>query len=245
MCFRRISLLIIAFLLSLGGASATEVNLSYTGKTTRMFYGDCQNYSLSGSCNSWDIDYLNTSSVYENNPISVGDSFSGSFTYDSNAQLSGMSSDGAQAVYLDAVSDYKFELNNIFLPNEALPRARLGDLSIVNDRTSIGSLDSFFVSYNFSSPLWFVSINFNPMDKDATVYNNFEIPTSIYMNDFESLYFHMAFLRRSDGDQLHLYGTLTDIITDIPGSTPVPEPSAFLLLGTGIIGLAFLKKKRA
>lgn len=216
-------------------SNAAVIGYSYEGIVNSMFYSDCNGYSSSGNCNSWDINNLSSSSFYQGNEFSVGNTFSGGFLYDSDTPLTSMSSDGSQAVYLNAITKYNFSISTYDAPSNNLPLASFGDVSVVNDRNdALGPLDSFFTTQGFSSNDWFSSITVDFQDNTAQVYDNFLLPTSLDISDFSYPYFHMAFLRKSDGDQLHLSGRVTAL-----NPVSVPEPSTFLLSLAGILLLAF------
>ena len=215
---------------------AEQRTYSYSGYLSSMFYADCLTYNSYGSCNSWDFEYPSNSSFFEGVNFFIGDTFSGRFTYDTEAILSGISSDGSQAIYLNAITDYSFSMGEYDIADNNIPKTT-GSVSIVNNR---GNYDSFFTSQSFSSPDWFSSIIVDLQDNTGLVYDNFSIPEILNMDDFSFTNFDMAFLRKADGDQLHLNGRLTELTV----TAPVPEPSTLLLLIVGIGALGMLSWKR-
>ncbi len=192
-----------------------------------------QSYSAKGLCNSWTGGDVSSSSFYQGVDISINDLFIGGFSYNSDAPLTGISSDGHSGIYLDSVSNFVFSLGTISLPSASLPATIFGGGLIV-DNDGLFGWDNFFVTHGFASPEWFATIDFNLMDHDGAVFDDFSIPTSLNLSDFETLYFTMGFVREQDGDQLHLYGHFSNV-TFSP--EPVPEPSSLTLLGIGLVGL--------
>jgi len=229
-------IILIGMLFSIN-ANATMISYAYEGSIESMFYSHCNAYNNNGSCNSWDIDNLTSSSFYQEIGFSVGTSFTGQFTYDTDAALSGMSSDGAQAVYLNAITDYSFSMGAYHAPSTDLPKSTFGSASVVNDRN--GKVDSFFTKQTFSSDDWFSSITADFQDHTAQVYDEFSLPENLNLNDFSSPYFHMAFLRKSDGDQLHLKGKISAL-----SPVSLPEPNTLWLLLGAILVLMFKQHQR-
>lgn len=226
---------ILVSIMSIVGAQsalAGLIPLDFSGSLNRVTHSDCLTYRSNGSCDSWSHNYPTSSSFFEGNEFAVGDSFSGRFVYDSDATYA-LSSDGFQALYLGAISEYNLEFNGDNLPSSTLPAAGNGSLSIVNDRNGY---DSFFVSQWFSGTDWFSSTYISLGDNTGQIYDNFDIPEQIDLNDFSYASFHISFLRRSDGDQLHLYGNVADLQV-----AAVSEPSSLFLFGAGFLGL-FLRK---
>ena len=216
-------------------AFAGFIPADFSGSLNRVTYSDCLTYKSSGSCDSWSHSSPTSSSFFEGNEFAIGNSFSGSFVYNSDASYS-LSNDGFQAVHLGAVSDYSLQVNGYNLPSSTLPLAGNGSLSIVNDRNGY---DSFFVSQWFSGTDWFSSTYISLGDNTGQIYDNFDIPEEIDLNDFSYASFHISFLRRSDGDQLHLYGNVEDLQL-----VQVTEPSSLFLLGVGCVGLLLRKKRK-
>lgn len=222
----KATLLIILFALQcFSTARAALITYEFSGQLNRAFYADCQTYSSGSNCNSWLNTYPSTSSFFNGEDISLGDRFSGQFTYDTTASY-WLSSDGYQAVYLGAVPSYQLEVNGLLFPSLVLPMAFSGSLSIVDGRNG---RDSFFISQSLSGGDWFASTYISLQDRSGLVYNSFDIPNSVNLSDFGYRSFHMAFLRRSDGDQLHLYGDVTDLVR-----ADVPEPNSLLLFLTSL-----------
>ena len=228
---KRNLLAILLLLLLINDANASLITYEYSGEISRATYSECQTYSTSGSCNSWNHEYPTSSNFFDSNILSIGDNFAGIFSYDHTKSYN-LSSDGFQAVYLNAISNYQFEIGNVNFPSSALPVSRSGSLSIVNDRRNY---DSFFVSQSLSGNDWFASTYISFQDNTGKVYDNFDIPVELDLNDFTSQTFHIGFLRRTDGDQLHLYGNISEF-----KKIEVPEPTSLIIFMSAFF-LVFFK----
>lgn len=219
------------FLLSLFAivptAFADIIKLEYSGQIERMFFADCNNL-VNGNCNQWDNVDVNTSGFFAGNVINDNDIANGSFLYNTSLDYS-LSSDGLQAIYTDAVSDYALQLGNTVLPNGTLSRSPFGDsLSIVNNR-GIGSslFDSFFAQTSFSQGDWFASSYVSLSNRFGTLFDGFDVPNTLSLDDLTIASFRVGFLYRPTGDQLQISGRITDLSFNLAVS--VIEPPTILL----------------
>lgn len=228
--------LVIFLTLSIFQANSAVIQVQYSGQLDRMYFADCINL-VNGSCDDWDNTDVNVSDFYEGNLIKDDDYFGGSFLYDTTLAYS-LSSDGYQAIYSNAISDYEVSIGNFALPNSFLPRSPFGQsLSIVNSRPIGSSLfDSFFATSNFSGADWFSTSYISLQNRFGDLYTNFDIPLTSSITDFTSLTLGHAFLERSSGDQLQISGAITNIAFSQVSSVNSPSVSlVFFLLG--ILGL--------
>jgi len=209
-------------------ANATQVTLSYGGMITSGFYADCEAHDAGGSCTAWDNhDIAGTDFLY-GQQVNVGDAFTGSFTYDPRTPLTAMSDDGRSAVYLGGVLGSELITGELRLP-ASLPRSGNGDVLVQND--GLNGYDSFYLSNAFSDAAFFATVTLDLMDSSGSVFDSFAVPVHAKLADFTAPYFHIALLRKSDGDQVHLYGQATWIT--------VPEPSSLWLMLVGLFGVGF------
>ncbi|SFF83611.1 PEP-CTERM sorting domain-containing protein [Neptunomonas qingdaonensis] len=206
-------------------AKASLITYEFSGLLTFAGYYDCQTYSSVGGCSSSVNSYPSTSDFFNGEAVSLGDHFSGQFTYDTSASYR-LSSDGFQAVYLDAITNYQLKINGLILPSSLLSLSGNGSLSIVDDRNGA---DLFFLNQWFTSADWFATSYINLHDVSGVIYNGFAIPNSVNLNDFSYNRFQIGFLRRSNGDQLQLLGNVTYLVR-----ASVPEPGSLLLFLTSL-----------
>lgn len=217
---------------------ATAVKASFTGSITRMFYATCTSFQ-DGSCSAWDNSDVASSTFYGGHDLAVGRTFSGVLAYEITTPLSGMPGDGRQAVYLDGVTSYELESGSMHLPVTEMPRAGNGSFSVINDRRGF---DSFHVSQWFSGPEFFATSAIDLFDNTGTVYSDFSVPASFDLSNFDTLFYHLSFLRRSDGDQLHVYGDLSNFHASVIG---VPEPNtAYIFFEGGMLVLVLAACRR-
>jgi PEP-CTERM motif len=221
-------------------AFASTVTVTYTGKVASITYADCKTF-VNSSCSAWDFSTIMT--AHGPGPadaqVSTGEAFSGSFVYDAGALLSGLPSDGRQAVYLNAVNKALFAAPHLSLPSAALPASERGSVSVIDNRN--GS-DAFFIAQSFFSPQWFGQASLYLGDSTATVFNSFELPTNLQPASFNTNLFQVVLLYRPDGDQIHVRGSLTSLSF----ASAVPEPStwAMSLMG-GLVAGAVWRRRSA
>jgi len=215
-------------LLAATPAFADSIEIRYEAKLTSMYYADCNGYSSYGSCNSWTNTNLTSSSFFNGQAVSVGQIFSGRYIYDTNATLSGISSDGFQAIYSNAVKLSGISIGEISLPSELLPSTGTSSLSVVNNRNGY---DSLFIQGLFSGADWFAISNFFLMDSRNNMFSSFDIPSSLDYSNLNANSYQFAFLRKSDGDQLQMAGTFTSVRF----SPAVPEPTSLALACIGLL----------
>jgi|GEM_PF-4818960 len=225
-------------------ALAIPVTVEYTGSISRINYADCQNL-VNGGCTSWVHTSVQSSNFVDGRQVEVGNSVVGGFTYDSEAALTAMSSDGFQAIHLRSVFGTSFQSNQISLPTALTPSVGPGSFSIVNDRP-IGSytVDSFYVSNWFSQGDWFATFNFHLIDLTGLIFDSFAVPLSLELSDMTSSSMNVGFLRRSDGDQLQLYVDLTSINFSLPNEVPEPGTWALVLIGFAAVTGTYSRARR-
>lgn len=216
--------------------SAAPVELVFDGTVNRMYTARCTNL-VQGSCNAWSNQDVTSSAFFAGQPILVGDRFGGRTTYDTAARLSGISDDGAQAVYLNGVSSFVFAVGAVSLPTMQLPRSGTGDFSVVNDRYG---WDSFYLSQWFSQGDWFASTSLNFFNYSGTLFSDLsQIPSYLPKEMINGTLFTVGFLQRSTGDQLQISGTVNDFSFS---PMQVPEPTGLLLLATGLGALLWHRR---
>lgn len=219
-------------------ASARLIDIHFEADLKSMNYADCQTYSSFGSCNSWTNTQLRSSDFLAGEMVEIGQRIYGHYTYNADAPVSGISTDGAQAVHLNAVPDASVTVGQVSLPSAWLSQTSTGSFSVVNNR---GTYDSFFLQALFSQGDWFVISNLHLQDSTGKAFNDFTVPTSLNFSDFNASLYNLTFLRRSDGDQLQISGK----ITGTQFAAAVPEPNSYLLALVGIGTILRAMKRRA
>lgn len=220
-------------------ASAGPISYSYNGSITSMRYAECTSYKDSGSCSHWDNTDLASSTAYKDTLFSIGDQFSGSYTYNTATEMI-LSEDGYQGTYLSALSGTDFEIGNFSEPRAGFLHES-SSASIVDGRSGH---DLFSTKKNYLFADWFVTIGTTLIDNTGSVFSDLELPESLSLDDFSSYRkMSLVFLRRSDGDQLRLEGLITDLSSSNP-TYAVAEPSSLMLLSVSMLGLASTRYRR-
>jgi len=233
------SVLILAGLFCAGCANAAPITLSYSGTISQAFYADCQAYDAGGGCTAWDDHDISSTDFLYGQQVRVGDFFAGSFTYDPQTALSGMSADGHSAVYLGGVLGSQLIAGALRLP-ASLPRSDNG--AVLIEDNGLHGYDSFYLSDWLSDAKFFASVTLDLMDSSGSIFDSFAMPTHAALADFTAPYFEVGLLRRSDGDQVHLYGDISHLTTLVT----VPEPGNLSLFFVGLLGIGLaLRSKRA
>lgn len=181
-----------------------------------------------------------SSSDFPGSQVSIGDHVSGSFVFDTNTPLSPYyqpptESAGSYLAYVDENPGrgLQFTFDGKNLAFNARPFTLL---QIRNDAASASGWDTFDLSSSsiFSSTSLFQVAGISLMDSTGAALNGPGLPTDLQLKSYFFHEFTTGWVRSSDGNQLQVQATLTDLT---PLATPVPEPSAFalLLLGLGAV----------
>jgi len=234
---RKLALLLVTLT---GTAAATPVTVTYSGTVDRMTYADCTALNPSNSCTAWTFTAVSTSDFANGKTIAQGDAFSGSFTYDPSTPLGpfGISSDGHQASYLRAVTSAPLTIGAAVLPSSALPIAVSGgSVAVVDGRNG---WDGFALLQSYSGPTFFANTGLFLWDTSGALFSGFAVPTAVAPALIDQTNFNVGFLRRSDGDQLQVWGN----VIAFSFSSAVPEPSTTTLLVAGVALLWAGRRRR-
>lgn len=228
---RKIALLLVSLA---GAAAATPITVTYSGAIDRITYADCTALNPSNSCTAWTFAAVSASDFADGKTIAQGDAFSGSFTYESSTPLGpfGISSDGHQASYLQAIASAPLTIGAAVLPSLTLPIAASGGSVAVVDGRNGG--DGFALMQSYSGPAFFANTGLFLWDTTGALFSSFAVPTVVASGSIDQTSFSAGFLRRSDGDQLQVYGT----VSSFSFASAVPEPNTVELLLAGCAALA-------
>ncbi len=203
--------------------------MTYSGSVSSLTYADCTAFS-NGTCSAWTFTPISSTDFIPGQMIAVNQQFSGSFIYNTSVTPV-ISDDGFQATYLNSLSMATFAAPSFLLPSAVLPTApSSGYFAVVDGRN--GS-DIFQLGSSYSAGDYFSNMYMSMVDPTGTVITGFTPPTSLQMSQFAYNTLQLGMLRRPDGDQVQLAGS----ITLISFATAVPEPGAAILM---LLGVALL-----
>ncbi|WP_445428803.1 hypothetical protein [Alishewanella sp. HL-SH05] len=234
------NILILSGLLFALPANATFVTYEYSGLITSLYEADCIN-DINGECEGYITTDLNSSNMFSNQMFSKGNYFRGSFTVDNRAILSDISSDGHQAIYLNAIQSESFRLETYFAPTSDMPIVIDTSLSIVDGRNGT---DVFQTNTYFSNADWFSGLTISLQDNSNRVFNELTIPNLLDQNSFSYMGFGLFFLDLSSKSQLQISGTISSIVIS-KDSIPVPLPATLGLFCIGLLILTTAKNRKS
>lgn len=221
--------------------SAAPHTFGFSGAIVRMFEHD------SASNNNTTV---SASSMTGAN-IALGQIVAGFFAYDDEALPSPFDTNGSTDGYLvfsNAVTAFEFSIIGTGYSYAA--RTDFGNnIVLSDDSTNPVGYDSFSpYSYAPYDPDYFRSANLNLFDRSGTAVDGYTLPSSLNLSDFHFAQFHHAWLRQSDGDQLHVYADLTSLTAVLRlEANSVPEPVTVMLLlpaFAALVGPRFRRRLR-
>ncbi len=181
-----------------------------------------------------------TSSNVAGPTIWVGDTWTGTFSYDTELTLTAYQPEpplgGSYGIYEGAMAS---TLSN---PSTGLSyRSNGGYATMQVFDMAAGDYDSLSFKTNaFSTD--FESSTFSFFDASGTALSGPTPPAGITLSDYHYATVEYTFSRTSDGDWMQAKANITSLTLV---TTPVPEPSTYAMLGLGLGLLTFLSRKKA
>ena len=222
-------------------AQAEFVKFNFTASVDHMFEYD-------------DITTLITSvgrSTFSGSLVSIGDTVTGVFKYDTNAPLSPYYQPPPPSTgTYDLYADFGINQGAVFTVGKAGPSYVSSNgigaytlVQVANNASAFSGWDIISVSNSaVYSATMFQNITLNLFDKSATVFSNSKIPSQLDLNSFHYANLDAGWLRKSDNNQFHFQASLTSLTS----ASPVPEPSTLLssLVGYALTYFWFVSRSK-
>ncbi len=172
--------------------------------------------------------------------FSVGDSLSGSYTFESTtAARTGSTS---QFAVFDALSSASYTVASYTATSTAAPEIQVDDVMNA-DRYGVISRVSDGLTGADVAGIPLIADSFRLDDNTGMVFNTaLDLPTSLDLNDFSSSLFFLQFFASESNQLYSVVGTLETLELQQPGV--VPEPSSFILASIGVVALGFVGVRR-
>ena len=165
--------------------------------------------------------------------FSTGQTLTGSYTFESTTPPRA-GSDSSFAVY-DALTAVNFSIGSYSASSTAAPEIQIDNApGAPNDRYGLVSRASDGLTGPAVNGNTLGAFLFRLDDVNNAVFSTaLSLPTSLSLQDFTSNSFFVFF-----GDF-----SITGTLNSLSSAAPVPEPSTFFLLGAGLSGIGFLRRR--
>ncbi len=182
--------------------------------------------------------------------LPVGNSFAGSFTFESSAlESSTFAGDPFRALYVSDSTTIDATLNSYSFSSVNTPACSsscVGEV-VTNDDTTSG--DVFQVSnllLGISAPLTGPNLNgsspflllLNLYDSGSTVFNSDALPASLALSSFDDSVFQIGFFNGATSS--YASGPLAYL----SATAPIPEASTSTMLAMGLVALGFARSQK-
>lgn len=236
MALTKIASVLLASLLAVGTAQATVITYNFTATVQSMFEHD----------GATGVNTTVNSSVMPGVLFANGDTMHGRFTYDTDTALSPyyqapVPSQGTYQLYADSQrqnsADVTFDRTGFTLPSSPI-----SSIQVADDASTFSGWDIFYAGAGAIFPSGsYQGLTIDLFDSSGKVFANSALPDLLPLAGFSYANVDFAWLRISDGGQMHASGAITSLSLAEP--TSVPEPDAFLMLLTGLAITSFLTRR--
>jgi hypothetical protein len=218
------------------GANASTVTYRFTMTVERMFEYDGATSLITTVTNS----------TMPGVRFANGDQVEGSFTYSTDMPLTAYQSDvpstGSYLIYGGGVTS-NLRFTSTGWTYESNPDPWISTILVANDASTFSGSDIFgLTTAAVYSPIQFEMMTLNLFDRTGGVFDTGSIPVALPLSSFNYSDLDYAWLRQSDGSQMHASGHLTSLSVET-GSSNIPVPPTIALLIVGLSAL-FLSRRR-
>ncbi|MCA1246807.1 PEP-CTERM sorting domain-containing protein [Massilia sp. MS-15] len=219
-------------------AQSAVITYNFTATVTSMFEYD-------GT--SQQIHNVDASSM-SGRQMAMGNTIHGKLTYDTNTALSPyfqpeQPAGGSYLVYGGAgMNELALIFDHDGYQFQSDPTFRNSHFQVANRPAGQG-FDVFYMSLSRGwDPLTFESTTVSLMDRSGLAFSVGTMPRSLNLDAFHYASIDYAWLRRSDGSQVHASAAFTSL--ELASTTAVPEPSTILLIWLGLFAINADRKYR-
>jgi hypothetical protein len=229
-------IIVLAALFSIAPSHATVVNFDFKATIYDMF-----EYTALGSS------YVHlTSSTFPGKLVTVGDTVTGHFSYDTVSQLSSYQpAPPATGTYqlFDSFGNTQFTVEQSGLQFASNNSTSPALLQLADNASNLFGWDIFhFNTYSGDDPSMFQNAVIALYDSTGTAISNSMIPSSLDLLSFHYANLDGGWLRQSNGDQFHFSASLTSLT---PSRIDLPEPQTYMLMlvGLALLGTSLYRRK--